>query len=231
PQPPPPIRAKSLKIYRDQAMESIAALPAALLPPLALLRQAIGRSSWLRRSVMLALLAAFFGVVSLGCAERGDGRPWSFVATLRALLDRLWVLAARTRRSALISDPTFGGALGLVYSRDRVAQSWEDFLDALNFPKSSPIRGHVRQLFSRPELDDQLRGLFDALSSSPEGLSRGDFERFSLGIRGDVHMLLRKRGTKVQLVTATAEDLQWIIQSFDSVFPPERPLEHCHRAC
>ena len=35
----------------------------------------------------------------------------------------------------------------------------EDFLDGLGFLRSSPIRQHVRQLFGREDLEEQLRGM------------------------------------------------------------------------
>eukprot|EP00931_Biecheleriopsis_adriatica_P118610 TRINITY_DN93971_c0_g1_i1.p1 TRINITY_DN93971_c0_g1~~TRINITY_DN93971_c0_g1_i1.p1 ORF type:complete len:292 (-),score=50.18 TRINITY_DN93971_c0_g1_i1:80-916(-) len=128
------------------------------------------------------------------------------------------------QRQATIADPTFGGVLGLEYSRSRIEESWEDFLDALEFPKDSPIRGHVRKLFNRADLDEQLRGLFKALAAGAQSLSKGSFERFSRGIHGQVHVMLAKN-TRVPLVAPTTEDVEWLAHSFDEVFPVDRPLD------
>lgn len=127
-------------------------------------------------------------------------------------------------RSVKFRDPTFGAKLGLVYSHSRMDQLWEDFLDGLGFTPKSPIRQHVRQLFSREDLEVQFRRLFDALSHGNDRLTRGDFLRFSRGISGHVHVLL-KSNTRVPLSTATVEDHEWIENRFDTVFPSERPLD------
>lgn len=132
-----------------------------------------------------------------------------------------WYQERKRQRS--LCDPTFGKA-GIVYSPERIAESWEDFLDALGFLRSSPIRQHVRQLFSREDLEEQLQGLFDALSGGQPALDKGSFLNFSSKIRGQVHVLLDMK-TKIALLPPTVEDSQWIQQSFDAVFPPEAPLD------
>ncbi|CAK9075954.1 unnamed protein product [Durusdinium trenchii] len=119
-----------------------------------------------------------------------------------------------------LCDPTFGKA---VYNPRRIAESWEDFLDALGF-QSSPIRQHVRQLFNREDLEEQLQGLFDALSGGLPALDKGGFLNFSSNIRGQVHVLMDMK-TKISLLPPTAEDSQWIQQNFDAVFPAEEPLD------
>ena len=124
-------------------------------------------------------------------------------------------------RSRGIADPVFG-AMGVVYSHTRLAESWEDFLDALKFPQGSPIRHHIRQLFSREDFDAQLQKLFEALCTE-SALTREHFERFSRGIQGHLHILTDKK-TKIALLPPPREDLQWIAQNFDRAFPEERPL-------
>ena len=112
--------------------------------------------------------------------------------------------------------------MGVVYSYSRLSESWEDFLDAFKFPRGSPIRQHIRQLFTREDLDAQLQQLFEALCAG-SALTRSHFERFSRGIQGHLHILTDKK-TKIALLPPTQEDLQWIVQNFDSAFPDERPL-------
>ncbi|CAK9075955.1 unnamed protein product, partial [Durusdinium trenchii] len=124
------------------------------------------------------------------------------------------------KRQQSLCDPTFGKA---VYNPRRIAESWEDFLDALGF-QSSPIRQHVRQLFNREDLEEQLQGLFDALSGGLPALDKGGFLNFSSNIRGQVHVLMDMK-TKISLLPPTAEDSQWIQQNFDAVFPAEEPLD------
>ncbi|CAJ1355911.1 unnamed protein product [Effrenium voratum] len=130
-----------------------------------------------------------------------------------------WFQEQRRRRKG-ITDPTFGRRV--VYDSERLVQSWENFLDSLGFPKASPIRQHVRQLFSREDLDEQFQGLYDALCNGSV-FGKGHFERFSRGIRGHVHVLLDKK-TKISLLPPTSEDLRWISQGFEGAFE-ERPLD------
>ncbi|CAE7811611.1 unnamed protein product, partial [Symbiodinium necroappetens] len=118
-----------------------------------------------------------------------------------------------------ISDPIFGT---VVYSYARLSESWEDFLDAFQFPKGSPIRQHIRQLFSREDLDAQFQRLFDVLCTGST-MNRHDFEHFSRGIQGHLHILTDKK-TKIALLSPTQEDLQWIAANFEKAFPEERPL-------
>lgn len=123
---------------------------------------------------------------------------------------------------ASVSDPTFG-TIGVVYHMDAISESWETFLDGLGFHENTPVRGHMRQLFKRQDLHEQLLELFDALASGGDRLARTDFERFSCGICGHVHVLL-KNNTKMELVPAAAQDQHWILEEFDKVFPASRPL-------
>eukprot|EP00928_Gymnodinium_smaydae_P051072 TRINITY_DN34603_c0_g1_i1.p1 TRINITY_DN34603_c0_g1~~TRINITY_DN34603_c0_g1_i1.p1 ORF type:complete len:332 (-),score=53.52 TRINITY_DN34603_c0_g1_i1:127-1071(-) len=148
---------------------------------------------------------------------------------VRALLQRLVVdVVAYLRRAKRpvpsAADPLYGRTLGLMYSRSRLSQSWEDFLDALDLPANSPIRGHIRQLFARPDFEAQLRDLFDVLSCGRPSLSKEDVGRFSRGICGDLHVLLQV-DSRVPLAKATEEDHRWIAERFDVVFPPESPLD------
>jgi len=114
--------------------------------------------------------------------------------------------------------------------------SWEALLDGLQLPHETPVRAHIRQLFGRPDFDEELRELFDALLASrprcsdlsPDGAdprvaSFRDFERFSRGIYGNLHVLLRVRA-KVPIVPAKTEEMAWLAERFDWIFPPERPL-------
>eukprot|EP00913_Durusdinium_trenchii_P025281 g23733.t1 len=90
--------------------------------------------------------------------------------------------------------------------------SW-DFLDALGF-QSSPIRQHVRQLFNREDLEEQLQGLFDALSGGLPALDKGGFLNFSSNIRGQVHVLM---DMKTKISTSMQFSLQkslWTAQPF-----------------
>eukprot|EP00747_Dinoflagellata_sp_TGD_P166545 gnl/TRDRNA2_/TRDRNA2_189486_c0_seq1.p1 gnl/TRDRNA2_/TRDRNA2_189486_c0~~gnl/TRDRNA2_/TRDRNA2_189486_c0_seq1.p1 ORF type:complete len:407 (+),score=61.04 gnl/TRDRNA2_/TRDRNA2_189486_c0_seq1:74-1294(+) len=54
-------------------------------------------------------------------------------------------------------------------------------------------------------------------------LCRADVERMSRGTRGHLHVLLRAN-ERVPLAPASAEDHSWLLECFDQVFPPERPL-------
>jgi len=137
----------------------------------------------------------------------------------------LWRWYHERRRQQSFCDPIFGkGTKQLVYSPQRIAQLWEDFLDGLGFSRSSPIRQHVRQLFEREDLEEQLQGLFDALAGGQPALDKGSFLNFSSKIRGQVHVLMHKN-TEIALLPPSVEDAQWIQQRFDAVFPPEAPLD------
>eukprot|EP00933_Yihiella_yeosuensis_P038350 TRINITY_DN32290_c0_g1_i1.p1 TRINITY_DN32290_c0_g1~~TRINITY_DN32290_c0_g1_i1.p1 ORF type:complete len:277 (-),score=25.86 TRINITY_DN32290_c0_g1_i1:127-957(-) len=182
------------------------------------------RRSLRRRLLALTALIGAGGVAAWlvrryrQSALAGHGRN-----ILRNCIEKVLV---KRRLANIVPDPTFGEALGLVYRRETANRSWEDFLNALSFPKDSPIRAHVRELFSREDMTSQLKGLYDALNSSETrpGLSRGDFESFSRGICGEVHMYLRSN-TRVNILEATPEDFKWIKENFDSHFPPDRPLD------
>mmetsp|Transcript_50071 Transcript_50071/g.144217 ORF Transcript_50071/g.144217 Transcript_50071/m.144217 type:complete len:298 (+) Transcript_50071:37-930(+) len=116
--------------------------------------------------------------------------------------------------------------------------SWEALLDGLSLPSETPVRAHIRQLFGRPDFDEELRRLFDALlqsrpksrartvsaMASSDILSFRDFERFSQGLRGHLHVLLRTR-SKVSIVPAKAQEMAWLSEHFPMIFPPDRPLD------
>jgi len=126
--------------------------------------------------------------------------------------------------SSRVLDPIYGKEMGLVYKMDSGTELWEEMLDGFRFPVESPIRRHVRQLFGRPELHEQLSNLFDALSKGSPRLTQADVRRFSSGINGYMHVLLQK-STQVPLVSATPQDMAWIADQFDVIFPDERPLD------
>jgi len=129
-----------------------------------------------------------------------------------------------SRRSlSSIPDPTFGDARGLVYKRDALSGAWEIFLDALSFERTSPIREHLRQLFQRQEMDEQLLELFDILSDGETRLTREQVARLSQGIGGEVHVLLNSQA-RIPLAAATEDDLRFLAERFDEYFPAERPL-------
>jgi len=119
-------------------------------------------------------------------------------------------------------DPSFGDR-GVHYRHNRINESWEDFLNGLGFESTSPVREHVRKVFARPDFDAQMQGLFDALSGGAESLNKGDVQRFSEGIQGQLRILLRNQ-TRVCLCSASAEDRQWIADRFDHVFTGELSL-------
>lgn len=147
---------------------------------------------------------------------------------LRLLFAKVWAAVTRGARPRLASiqwaDPTFGTAFNVSYSRSRMEQSWEDFMDGMSLPPHSAIRDHIRNLFARPKLTAQLGELFDMLGGGAKRLERREVERFSRGIKGNVHVLLKKK-SRVQLAEATAEDAQWLAEHFGEVFPAERPLD------
>jgi len=141
----------------------------------------------------------------------------------------LIVLAARAagllrsggwRRRRILCDPVFGVAL----DPEALRGAWEALLDGLSLPPESPIRAHIRQLFARPEVDDQLRELFDELcAKGSDRMTLADFERFSRGIHGHLHVLL-DANAKVRLVDVKATEMAWMGGHFAEMFPPEKPL-------
>ncbi|CAE7337252.1 unnamed protein product [Symbiodinium sp. CCMP2592] len=72
------------------------------------------------------------------------------------------------------------------------------------------------------DLDAQFQRLFDVLCTGST-MNRHDFEHFSRGIQGHLHILTDKK-TKIALLSPTQEDLQWIAANFEKAFPEERPL-------
>eukprot|EP00427_Karlodinium_veneficum_P033407 CAMPEP_0169185268 /NCGR_PEP_ID=MMETSP1016-20121227/1694_1 /TAXON_ID=342587 /ORGANISM="Karlodinium micrum, Strain CCMP2283" /LENGTH=315 /DNA_ID=CAMNT_0009260937 /DNA_START=29 /DNA_END=974 /DNA_ORIENTATION=- len=121
-----------------------------------------------------------------------------------------------------IEDPTFGP--GIVHNMDDPNNLHEAFLDFLHLEKQSPIRGHLLQLFRRPDLDEQLGRLYDEASDGAPKLSREAFTRISRGINGHLHQLLKGK-ERMPLAACTPEDQRWISTNFDQFFPPERPLD------
>mmetsp|Transcript_10145 Transcript_10145/g.17653 ORF Transcript_10145/g.17653 Transcript_10145/m.17653 type:complete len:246 (+) Transcript_10145:1-738(+) len=146
---------------------------------------------------------------------------WTVVVALVALALFALRRSEKQRARRLVSDPIFA-TWGVVYSSTRLAESWEDFLDAFKFPKASPIRQHIRQLFSRADFDEQLEGLFDTLCRGP-AMTRSQFERFSRGLHGHVNILTDKK-TKIKLLSPTPEDVRWMANCFDTIFPEEQPM-------
>jgi len=128
------------------------------------------------------------------------------------------------RQASNIDDPLFGT---IKYSRSGLKgddNAWEIFMNGLNFPTHSPIREHIRQLFSRPQFDEELRTLFDWLVvDGSERLTCAEAERFSQGIKGHLYVLTQCR-KKMPLVNASKEDQNWLREKFDEIFPEERPL-------
>lgn len=153
---------------------------------------------------------------------------WRIQQLLRSIFlicrDEKWRTWRRDVDLKKVKDPTFGNQIALYYDRGRMFALWEDFLDCLDLPKTSPIRDHVRQLFSRVELDEQLKDLFDALAHGAPGLSKGDALRFSRGIQGYVNVLLQRK-TRVSLRGLANEDQIWLENQFEEVFPAEKPLD------
>jgi hypothetical protein len=138
-----------------------------------------------------------------------------------------WLWDKARRRSAQkahrdIEDPTFGP--GILYNMDHPEQLHEDFLDYLHLERHSPIRGHLLQLFRRPEFDEQLGRLYAEASGGAPRLSREGFTRISQGIYGHIHQLLKGK-ERIPLAPCTPEDQRWIFRYFDQFFPPERPLD------
>lgn len=121
-----------------------------------------------------------------------------------------------------IADPTFGP--GVIHNMDDPSNLHEAFLDYLHLEKESPIRGHLLQLFRRPDLDEQLGRLYDEASGGAPKLSRDAFTRISRGINGQLHQLLKSK-ERVPLAACTAEDQRWISEHYDDFFPEERPLD------
>jgi hypothetical protein len=139
----------------------------------------------------------------------------------------LWLYQRARRRLAkkarlAIEDPTFGP--GIVHNMDNPSNLHEAFLDYLHLEKQSPIRGHLLQLFRRPDLDEQLGNLYDEASGKAPKLSREAFTRISRGINGHLHQLLKGK-ERIPLATCTPEDQRWISKHFDEFFPQERPLD------
>lgn len=121
-----------------------------------------------------------------------------------------------------MEDPTFGPIV--VHDMDKPDSLHEAFLDSLHLQKDSPIRGHLCQLFRRPDMDEQLCALYDQTSAGAPRISREDFMRLSRGISGHLHQLLKGK-SRMPLATCTPEDQKWIFRHFDHFFPPERPLD------
>lgn len=153
-------------------------------------------------------------------------KQFIFLLTLQATLI-LWLYQRARRHLAQkarfdIEDPTFGP--GIVHNMDDPNNLHEAFLDFLHLEKQSPIRGHLLQLFRRPDLDEQLGRLYDEASDGAPKLSREAFTRISRGINGHLHQLLKGK-ERMPLAACTPEDQRWISTNFDQFFPPERPLD------
>jgi len=197
-------------------MSAVSVAAAGRVPPL---RRVMAHDAWRKR-----LIRRLLWVAVLAMTVSGARRPL-LAAALRLFQAAAGFFARIRGSSATLEfvDPTFGAMHDVVY-RLPFAAAWEDFLNALGFPATSAVRGHIRQLFERPELDRQLQHLFDALSGDRDRLSRESVRRFSRSIEGHIHVLLQI-DTRVGLVPVTAEDDLWITEGFDHVFPAERPLD------
>jgi hypothetical protein len=150
---------------------------------------------------------------------------------LAALAGVAWVRRQMARKCAAqrivqeikdIEDPTFGPSI--VHDMHKPDSMYEAFLDSLHLQKDSPMRGHLCQLFRRPNIDEQLRTLFDQVSGGNHRISREGFMWLSRGINGHLHQLLKGR-QRMPLAACTPEDQKWIFRHFDHFFPPERPLD------
>lgn len=120
------------------------------------------------------------------------------------------------------ADPTFGAEYKISYNFQHLDASWEDFMGGLGLPPESAIRDHIRQLFSKPKLTEQLEELFEVLAGGDDRLQQSHVQRFSNGIRGTMRVMLQSK--RFPFLDATQEDGQWLAERFDEVFPPERPL-------
>jgi len=130
----------------------------------------------------------------------------------------------RRRQNKVHLDPAFGRSLAIGYSRSRQDKFWEDFLDGLHIPFDSPVREHVREFFNRTETDVHLREVFDKVSDGKKFLSLEDFVLVSQSMSGRLHVFMKVKEC-VPLMEASSEDQEFLTQNFDTIFPPEDPLD------
>lgn len=170
-----------------------------------------GRSSLAFPRAVATLAAVMVGVIA---------RQWQ--VQLGRLQSSKVAVAEKMREISTIEDPTFGPAIK--HDMQRLDSMHEAFLDAMHLQKDSPMRGHLCQLFQRPDLDDQLCRLYDQVAAGAPRITRNSFARLSRGIHGHLHQLLKAK-ERMPLAACTAEDQQWIFRHFDHFFPAERPLD------
>lgn len=179
------------------------------------------QSSKFRAAVVLIAVFGFWRLLQI------IGKNWLSVLGLRTLGNKfqniyLKQVAAKLLRAVAnrpaIRDPMYG----FVYDSSNASDMWESLLDGLRFPKDSAMREHIRQLFSRPQLHDEMLTLFDELGHCGR-IRHEEAQQFSDGIRGHIHVFTQSK-KRVSLAPASSEDRQWLAERFDETFPKERPL-------
>lgn len=124
------------------------------------------------------------------------------------------------------------------FREEQLKKAWKTFFDdpVLNVKGENLMRRVMEAFFEKEGFTNQMEDLFKGLAAEGEDtIKKDDMERVCESVSGNLHNMHVKgsgistvdfkRGFESSLAVVAVEDYGWLFDSYDTVFPEDKPLD------